>query len=193
MLWWLAPSLKDPVAVVAALVVCVGTVACCLRWPAGDHRGRDSGRAWVVGSATIACCWIAGLDAGHIHLSDTVPTTIRVFAITLASAAHALRYRSITENPYFITPIVVQRDRAHHVVDTGPYRLIRHPGNLSGVLIWVATPLALGSWLACPFGWIAANAFFRRTRIEDCFLRQHLEGYAAYARAVRHKLIPGLY
>ena len=42
----------------------------------------------------------------------------------------------------------IQSDRGQHVITTGPYRWIRHPGYLAGIVIMVARCIALGSWLA---------------------------------------------
>ena len=42
----------------------------------------------------------------------------------------------------------IQSDRGQYVVASGPYAYVRHPGYLAGIVIMLASGLALGSWLA---------------------------------------------
>ncbi|WP_456815267.1 methyltransferase family protein [Bradyrhizobium sp. USDA 4529] len=51
-------------------------------------------------------------------------------------------------NRFFSSVIRIQTDRGHHVVTTGPYAFVRHPGYIAGILIILASGPALGSWLA---------------------------------------------
>jgi protein-S-isoprenylcysteine O-methyltransferase Ste14 len=53
--------------------------------------------------------------------------------------------------------------------------------------------LALGSWLAVAFAAAYSGLILRRVLFEDAFLRQHLEGYAAYTERVRYRLVPGVF
>ncbi|NDJ35583.1 MAG: hypothetical protein GYB64_13035, partial [Chloroflexi bacterium] len=45
-------------------------------------------------------------------------------------------------------------ERGHHVIDSGPYAIVRHPGYAGAVLAWIAAPVALHTlWAllpACP-------------------------------------------
>jgi protein-S-isoprenylcysteine O-methyltransferase Ste14 len=72
----------------------------------------------------------------------------------------------------------------HHVVDTGPYRLVRHP-IYSGILFAAfATAIENGVWFSLLGAAILTVAFYTKARREESFLRVELgEGaYAAYAR-----------
>ena len=80
----------------------------------------------------------------------------------------------------------VTRKTDHHVVDTGPYALVRHP-IYTGILLAVyATAAAKGS----VFGLIGALfftlSFWVKARLEERWLSQELgaEAYAAYRRSV---------
>ena len=48
---------------------------------------------------------------------------------------------------------------------SGPYRFVRHPEYLGGVLFMLATPLLLGSWLALIPQAVAAGMLVLRTRL----------------------------
>ena len=79
------------------------------------------------------------------------------------------------------------------VVESGPYRFVRHPGYVGGLLIMGATPLILGSVLAfVPMG-LAMGSLVIRTAMEDRSLREGLAGYRDYARKVPSRLVPGLW
>src|SRR5215831_17049481 len=53
-----------------------------------------------------------------------------------------------TVNRFFEPGVRIQTERGHHVIDAGPYALIRHPGYFAAVLLFVGIALSLGSWWA---------------------------------------------
>lgn len=101
--------------------------------------------------------------------------------------------RAMGENPFFEKTVRIQRERNHHVIETGPYRFVRHPGYV-GLIVWIAAfpPLLGSSRAAVPAG-IVVVLIVVRTLLEDRTLHEKLPGYAGYARRVRHRLVPGLW
>ncbi len=96
-------------------------------------------------------------------------------------------------NRFFSTFVRIQEDRGHHVVTTGPYRFVRHPGYAGAIVGSLALPLALGSlWALIPAA-IGSAGFALRTHREDRMLRDELPGYLEYSRRVRWRLLPGLW
>ena len=87
----------------------------------------------------------------------------------------------------------IQVERGHHVVSSGPYRWVRHPGYVGALLTYLATPVFLDA------GWAFLPALFLsivlviRTRLEDRTLQEQLEGYRDYARRVHYRLLPGIW
>jgi protein-S-isoprenylcysteine O-methyltransferase Ste14 len=79
------------------------------------------------------------------------------------------------------------------VVDSGPYRIVRHPGYLGSILHMFGTGLALGSVYALDVAAVLSLVLATRTWLEDRTLRSELEGYATYAGRVRFRLLPGLW
>jgi protein-S-isoprenylcysteine O-methyltransferase Ste14 len=94
----------------------------------------------------------------------------------------------------FYAPVVrIQKDRGHKVVDAGPYRVVRHPGNLGNVILNAAMPLMLASrWAWIPAG-ISIMLTILRTALEDRMLVRDLPGYAAYGQRTRYRLLPGIW
>jgi len=96
-------------------------------------------------------------------------------------------------NRFFSSVIRIQADRGQYVVTTGPYAFVRHPGYTAGILIILASGIALGSWLATALLTIASLPFLLyRTIAEDRILTAELAGYSDYARHVRWRLCPGI-
>lgn len=94
-------------------------------------------------------------------------------------------------NPFFERTIRIQHDRNHRVVDSGPYRFVRHPGYLGTLFGFLFTPpLLLGSWWAMVPASLSAGWLVFRTALEDRILCKELKGYGEYARRVRFRLIP---
>jgi protein-S-isoprenylcysteine O-methyltransferase Ste14 len=99
----------------------------------------------------------------------------------------------LIENRFFSTVVRIQVDRGHVVCDSGPYRIVRHPGYAGIMLALPGMVLALSSmWTLIPAA-VALIIAVIRTVLEDQALRDELPGYPDYARRVRYRLIPGIY
>ncbi|HOO51445.1 MAG TPA: isoprenylcysteine carboxylmethyltransferase family protein, partial [Alphaproteobacteria bacterium] len=87
----------------------------------------------------------------------------------------------------------IQTDRGHVVCDSGPYRIVRHPGYAGNILPLLGIVLALDSvWTLIP-ATVALIITVIRTALEDQTLQEELPGYQEYTRRVHYRLIPGIY
>lgn len=77
--------------------------------------------------------------------------------------------------------------------DSGPYRIVRHPGYAGNILPLPGIVLALGSVWEIIQASVAMVIRVTRTVLEDRNLQEELPGYMDYARRVRFRLIPGIY
>jgi protein-S-isoprenylcysteine O-methyltransferase Ste14 len=139
--------------------------------------------------------WIlAGLDRGRFHWSDDVPPWLEGICLFTVAAGYALALWAMRVNRFFSSVVRIQTDRGQHVVSTGPYAFVRHPGYTAGILIIVASGPALGSWLAAALLVIFSLPFLLyRAITEDRILRAELAGYSDYAARVRWRLVPGIW
>jgi len=146
-------------------------------------------------SGVLFLHWIiAGLDRGRLHVSDTVPLWLQAAGFVVLAGGEALCFWAMRENRFFSSVIRIQTDRGQHVVSTGPYAVIRHPGYTAGILIMAASGIALGSWLATAVLDVSMLPFLLyRAITEDRFLRAELQGYSDYAARVRWRLVPGIW
>ena len=80
----------------------------------------------------------------------------------------------------------VTRKADHHVVDTGPYRIVRHPIYTGIILASLATAAMRGTALAWLGACVMTTGWVIKARLEEEFLREQLgaETYAKYARRV---------
>jgi protein-S-isoprenylcysteine O-methyltransferase Ste14 len=79
----------------------------------------------------------------------------------------------------------VTRKEHHHVVDTGPYAIVRHPIYTGLLIAIVATMLMRGTIITLTGSAIIAVGIYVKACVEEEFLRQQLgESYDAYAQHV---------
>ena len=76
------------------------------------------------------------------------------------------------------------------VIDSGPYRLVRHPGYAGSLLMWTGFALTSRSVpVIAAVGALLGTAYRRRIDAEEALLSRELPGYAAYCGRTR-RLIP---
>lgn len=81
----------------------------------------------------------------------------------------------------------------HKIIDTGPYRLVRHPIYTFAILMYIGLGLVFLSQWTVPFAGIIVAAYMLKTKDEDVFLEKNLPGYREYKLDVRYYLVPGLW
>lgn len=96
---------------------------------------------------------------------------------------------AMVTNKHFEGTVRIQNERKHQVIDHGPYKYMRHPGNLAMVLSCFIQPLIIGPVHAFIPGLFAAVLMIMRTKMEDEMLQKELSGYKEYANKVKYRLI----
>ena len=67
-----------------------------------------------------------------------------VVGIILFIISDVLIVWAMVQNPFFEPTVRIQKERNQRVISNGPYRIVRHPGYLSGILWHLAMPLIFG-------------------------------------------------
>lgn len=153
-------------------------------------RGRGEGFfviAFVL--MLIVFCGIAGLDQ-RFHWSDRVPPAGVVAGLAIFAFGLGFFIWAMLVNRFFSTAVRIQADRGQHVINGGPYAIVRHPGYAGGALAFFASVSALNSLLVVIPALMFLVVFAIRTADEDRMLQKELAGYAEYAAKVRYRLIP---
>jgi protein-S-isoprenylcysteine O-methyltransferase Ste14 len=143
-------------------------------------------------SLSLPLVVVAGLDH-RFGWSPALPLWLILLGFFLIAFGYAFAVWAIVENRYFSSVVRIQTDRGHVVCDSGPYRIVRHPGYAGNILPLLGIVLALSSlWTLIPAA-VALVIAVVRTALEDRTLQEELPGYKEYARRVRYRLFPGIY
>jgi len=135
---------------------------------------------------------VAGLDH-RFGWSPVFPLWLIVLGFIFITLGYTFGVWAIVENRFFSSVVRIQLDREHVVCDSGPYRIVRHPGYAGNILPLLGIVLALGSlWTLIP-AVLALIIAVLRTTLEDRTLQEELPGYQEYVQRVRYRLFPGIY
>jgi protein-S-isoprenylcysteine O-methyltransferase Ste14 len=145
-----------------------------------------------LGTLLLFAHWLlAGLDARFNW--TPIPLEAQIAGAVGYAVSLVFMFWTLRVNRFYSSVVRVQTDRGHHLIDTGPYRFVRHPGYAATLFGVFAGWLALGSWLALVPLVACAALFVRRVLIEEEMLRAELPGYAEYAERVRSRLVAGVF
>ncbi|MBN1981461.1 MAG: isoprenylcysteine carboxylmethyltransferase family protein [Chitinivibrionales bacterium] len=136
---------------------------------------------------------IAFLVPGFDHRFgwSSVPDVIVAISFVCICASYALFIIVLRTNRY--ASRIIEVAESQQVISTGPYGLVRHPMYLAALLLYLFTPLSLGSfWALIPFSFIIV-VFVTRILDEEKMLAQNLAGYTEYMKKIRFRLVPGVW
>jgi protein-S-isoprenylcysteine O-methyltransferase Ste14 len=151
-----------------------------------DQKPWD--KLFMVVAVALWLGWLVlmGLDAQR----SEVPLYVQVAGFLVLCLGSWIVGLTFKENSYAAPVIKIQKERAHHVVTTGPYAYVRHPMYGGALLSMLGTPLLLGSWWGLAAGAVITVLIGMRAVFEEETLKAELEGYAEYAARVRYRLVP---
>jgi len=166
------------------------------------ERGRSMSHAntksWdrvlspLVGLGASFLPLVAGLEMRIQGVSEfNLP--LKLAALLLILAGYVFSSAALITNRFFSGVVRIQSERGHHVVSSGPYAWVRHPGYAGSLLVFLTLPV----WLDSPWSYLLTALFLAaivlRTHLEDQTLQAELPGYAEYAHKVRYRLLPGVW
>lgn len=160
----------------------------------GRRQANDKGWDFVLvsiyGIAWILMLVLAAFDRRYGWTAPIAPMW-HILGNLLILLGFALTTWAMAVNRHFEVTVRIQDDRDHHVISSGPYQWVRHPG-YSGVILafYFGMPLALGSWPAAVIAVVGLVTMVIRTALEDRTLQAELPGYAAFAQQTRYRLLP---
>ncbi len=106
-----------------------------------------------------------------------------IFLLSYLLYAEVLR-----ENVYLSRTVEVQDGQK--VIDTGLYRIVRHPMYSVTIILFLSMPLVLGAVISFAIFLTYPIIIAKRIRNEEAVLEKGLEGYAEYKKKVKYKVIP---
>jgi protein-S-isoprenylcysteine O-methyltransferase Ste14 len=156
----------------------------------------EQDRVFKIGISilTVLMLVVAGFDVGRYRWSGPVAPWLQTVALVLVILGYLFMAWATLVNRFFSSAVRLQTDRGQVVIDSGPYRFVRHPGYLGAIPYLAFGGLALGSWAATVIGGVPMIVMLlRRTLLEDQMLREGLSGYKDYAARVKYRLAPGIW
>lgn len=157
--------------------------------PAAETRPIQKVLISLVYVSMIGLVVVSALD--YRFGWSSAPAWISILGNALVALGLMIDLLVLRENSYGASTI--QTMQGQKVITTGPYALVRHP-MYSGALILVAgAPLALGSYWGLLFLLLATPVLVLRILDEEKMLTSDLDGYTNYMRAVRYRLVPGIW
>ncbi|MHA1264417.1 MAG: methyltransferase family protein [Candidatus Helarchaeota archaeon] len=165
-----------------------------------NQRGKnpEGVKSWdrviivVWGILLFVLALIAGLDVGRYQWT-TINFNLIYVGVVLFAVGWILGLWPMLINKFFEATVRIQTDRGHQVVNTGPYRIVRHPSYLAIIIAYIGIPLIVGSLLAYLIIGTVIGLLILRTYLEDKTLREELDGYREYAQKTKYRLIPGIW
>lgn len=155
-------------------------------------REQQASQKWVI---AVSFLWfflvfiLPGFDQ-RFGWSD-VPVAAVLAADLLVLLGYGVILRVFQENRY--ASRVVEVAEGQSVIQTGPYAITRHPMYLGTLLMYLATPVALGSWWALLPALLIVPILIARIVNEEKVLAEQLPGYRDYMQKTRYRLLPGVW
>jgi len=185
--------LPSPPFIAIAFLLFEATISLTRR-PLGDAKTKDAGTfqlIWIVITVAI----VLGIVAGNLVPGARIPAAeaIYPYAFALFVAGMVLRAWSIrTLGRFFTVQVAIAGD--HRLVDTGPYRLLRHPSYTGSLLMFVGYLLCYGNALTLAIVLLSVLAVFvRRIVVEEAALAGNFgDTWTAYAKRT-WRLVPLVY
>jgi len=156
---------------------------------AKDTKSWDKILAPLLGIGSVLVLIVAGLNQ-HPSSPASALNLVALLGIVLG---YGFSSWALIENRFFSGTVRIQTERGHHVVSTGPYRIVRHPGYAGGLFGYMFIPLLLDSLWAWIPTILLALVIIVRTALEDKTLQAELPGYREFTQKTRYRLFPGIW
>lgn len=156
----------------------------------GGQKGRDRAVVYALVAGFAVWILVMPLDARRYRWTPPLPVGLKAAGGALLLVSEFLLFRAFHDNT-FLSPLVrIQTERKQRVVSTGVYGFVRHPMYLGAILMFVGTPLLLGSAIGIVVATAMTLLLAFRVVGEERVLADELDGYPEYRRKVRYRLLP---
>jgi len=161
-------------------------------WQAGEE---DKGSTRAIGSAfgtSVLALLLAPL-LNKLKLGRMSSNRLAWGGVVAMAGGLGLRvWAARLLGSYYTRTLLTQEGQ--HIITDGPYRLVRHPGYLGVIMLWLGAGVAAANWLvAATIGVLMLRAYRLRMQAEEAMLARTFPGeYEDYACRTR-RLIPFLY
>jgi protein-S-isoprenylcysteine O-methyltransferase len=188
--------MNNSIASVIGLIYVLSELGLALKKRAKADESRDADRGslgllWIVIVASVTSAFIAASVLPAAGMSEA--PALHFLGIVIFAAGLAIRWLAIVHLGRFFT-VNVAIAASHRLIETGPYRFVRHPSYTGALMAFLGLALCLANWaslviLLAPVFLV----FLRRMHVEEAALLQALgDQYRDYMRRTK-RLIPAVY
>ena len=154
-------------------------------------KAREKEKAQVLISILSTLIFLAGFIIPGLDKRfawSEVPLHITIIACVLILLGYLIIFFVFRQNSY--ASRVIEVDEEQEVISTGLYGIVRHPMYVGVLIMYLPTPVALGSyWGLIPFALLPLSLALRILN-EEKVLKDNLKGYKEYCEKTRYRLIP---
>lgn len=154
-------------------------------------RSREKEKAQVLISILSTTIFLAGFIIPGLDKRfawSEVPLQITILACVIILLGYLIIFFVFRQNSY--ASRVIEVDEEQEVISTGLYGIVRHPMYVGVLIMYIPTPIALGSyWGLIPFALLPVSLALRILN-EEKVLKDSLKGYKEYCEKTRYRLIP---
>ena len=119
---------------------------------------------------------------------SNMPAWVSIAAAVMMFLSYALVFRTMQVNSFLSRVIEVAENQK--VIDTDVYGIVRHPMYVGMVVLYVISPIVLGSWWAVIPALVIIPVIVARILDEEIALETDLPGYKEYKQKVKYRLLP---
>lgn len=184
--WLLLGILFVPMFLAGLVMMAVNPTLLRTRLEAKEQQGEQRLVVGLSGLMFLCGFVVAGLDFRFGW--SRLPGWLSPCAAVTFLLAYALYAEVLRENTWLSRTVRVQEGQ--QVVDTGLYGIVRHPMYAATVLLFLAMPLVLGSWVSFVMFLGYPCLIAKRIKHEEQMLEAELKGYIDYKTRVKYRLIP---
>lgn len=117
-----------------------------------------------------------------------MPAWVSIVAAVVMFLSYLIVFRTMQVNSFLSRIIEVAENQK--VIDTDVYGIVRHPMYVGMTVLYVVSPIVLGSWWAVIPALVIIPVIVFRILDEEKALEKELPGYVEYKQKVKYRLIP---
>jgi protein-S-isoprenylcysteine O-methyltransferase Ste14 len=158
---------------------------------AKSHDKKSLRTLWIVILASV----FLGISAASWFPFAIMPWrhSLRVIGFFVFVGGLILRWYSVGYLGRFFT-VDVAIHTEHHIIESGPYRLMRHPSYTGAIVAFIGLGLSIGNWISfLVFTVPTTIGFLLRIKVEEQALIETFGNeYRSYAQRTK-RLLPLIY
>jgi protein-S-isoprenylcysteine O-methyltransferase Ste14 len=157
------------------------------------NKSGDRGSIWLLTISITTGYWlsfmIAAAKTGRIYYWNT----FFIIGSVLTLTGLIIRVTSILQLKQQFT-FTVTKIESHELIETGLYKIIRHPGYLGQLIIFLGISVCLSNWISILLMNIPVLlGYLNRINVEEKFMAAHMgQKYLDYQKRTK-RLIPSIY